>query len=45
MARHTFAFHLKHTSDNIHVIKDALGHSDSHTTEIYLENLDDEVLG
>lgn len=44
IARHTFAFHLKHTSDNIHVIKDALGHSDSRTTEIYLENLDDEVL-
>lgn len=43
-ARHTFAFHLKHTSDNIHVIKDALGHSDTRTTEIYLENLDDEVL-
>lgn len=44
IARHTFAFHLKHTSDNIHVIKDALGHSDTRTTEIYLDNLDDEVL-
>lgn len=44
IARHTFAFHLKGTSDSIHVIKDALGHSDSRTTEIYLQSLDDEVL-
>jgi integrase/recombinase XerD len=44
IARHTLAFHLKKTSDNIHVIKDALGHSESRTTEIYLQALDDEFL-
>lgn len=44
IARHTFAFHLKTTSDNIHVIKDALGHSKSSTTEQYLQSLDDETL-
>lgn len=44
IARHTFAFHLKKKSDNIHVIKDSLGHSKSHTTEIYLQALDDEAL-
>jgi len=44
IARHTFAWHLKQTSDNIHVVKDSLGHSRSHTTEIYLQSLDDEFL-
>jgi site-specific recombinase XerD len=44
IARHTFAWHLKQTSDNIHVVKDSLGHSKSHTTEIYLQSLDDEFL-
>lgn len=44
IARHTFAFHLKKKSDNIHVIKESLGHSKSHTTEIYLQALDDEAL-
>lgn len=44
IARHTFAFHLKKKSDNIHVIKDALGHSKSSTTEQYLQSLDDEFL-
>lgn len=44
IARHTFASHLKDTSDNIHVIKDALGHSDSRTTELYLKSLSDERL-
>lgn len=44
IARHSFAFHLKKTSDNIHVIKDSLGHSRSQTTEIYLQSLDDETL-
>jgi hypothetical protein len=29
---------------NLHVIKDALGHSESRTTEIYLKALDDERL-
>lgn len=42
--RHTLAFHLKKTSDSIHVIKDALGHSRTQTTEIYLQALDDEYL-
>lgn len=44
IARHTFAFHLKNKSDNIHVIKDSLGHSKSSTTEQYLQALDDERL-
>jgi len=43
-ARHTFAYHLKKTTDSIHVIKDALAHSSSQTTEIYLKTLDDTVL-
>jgi integrase len=44
IARHTFAFHLKKKSDNIHIIKDSLGHSRSSTTEQYLQALDDEYL-
>jgi integrase len=44
IARHTFAFHLKKKSENIHVVKDALGHSKSSTTEQYLQSLDDEFL-
>jgi integrase len=44
IARHTFAFHLKKKTDSIHVIKDSLGHSKSHTTEMYLKALDDEAL-
>lgn len=43
-ARHSFAFHLKKVSNNIHVIKDSLGHSRSSTTETYLQSLDDEYL-
>lgn len=44
IARHTFAFHLKQSGSSIHVIKDALGHSKTDTTEIYLKALDDEVI-
>ena len=44
IARHSIAFHLKKTSTSIHVIKDVLGHSDTRTTEIYLQGLDDEYL-
>lgn len=44
IARHSFAFHLKKKTDSIHAIKDSLGHSRSHTTEIYLQSLDDEFL-
>jgi integrase len=44
IARHTFAFHMKKKSDNIHVIKEALGHSKSSTTEQYLQSLDDEFI-
>lgn len=44
MARHTFAFHLKQVSNNIHVIKDSLGHTKSDITERYLKELDDEFL-
>jgi site-specific recombinase XerD len=42
--RHTLAFHLKKKTDSIHTIKDTLGHSNTRTTEIYLEALDDEHL-
>lgn len=44
IARHTFAYHLKKKSDNMHVIQDSLGHSKSSTTEQYLQALDDEHL-
>lgn len=44
IARHTFAYLLKKNTDSIHTIKDALGHSDYRTTEIYLKALDDEIL-
>jgi integrase len=44
IARHTFAYHLKKSSDNMHVIQDSLGHSKSSTTEQYLQALDDEHL-
>lgn len=43
-SRHSLAFHLKQKTDNIHVISDALGHSSSRITEIYLKSLDDEFL-
>jgi integrase/recombinase XerD len=44
ISRHSFAWHLKQTTDNIHVIQDSLAHSRSATTEIYLKALDDEAL-
>lgn len=44
IARHSFAFHLKKTTNSIHVISDSLGHSNSRTTEVYLQALDDEFL-
>jgi integrase len=44
IARHTFATHLQGVSDNIHVIKESLGHSSTRTTEIYLKSLGDEKL-
>jgi integrase len=42
LARHSFAYQLKKVSDNIHVIKEALGHSDYRITETYLKALEDE---
>jgi integrase/recombinase XerD len=44
VARHTFAQHLKESSVSMHAIKEALGHSDSRTTEIYLRSLGDESI-
>jgi integrase/recombinase XerD len=44
IARHSFASHLQDVTDNIHVIKDSLGHSRTNTTEIYLKSLGDERL-
>lgn len=43
-ARHTFAYLLKQKTHSVLVIQDALGHSDSRTTEQYLKALDDEIL-
>lgn len=44
ISRHTFAWHLKQKQTDIHSIKQALGHSDTATTERYLKDLDDEFL-
>jgi site-specific recombinase XerD len=44
IARHSFAYHLKYKTDSIHVIKDSLGHSNTRTTEYYLQSLDDQFL-
>ena len=44
IARHSFAFHLKHTASSIGIIQDAMGHSDARITERYLKALGDEVL-
>lgn len=44
IARHTFASHLMYHTDSIHVIKEALGHSDYRVTEAYLKSLGDEIL-
>jgi len=44
IARHSFAYQMKSVTDNIHVIKDSLGHSKTSTTEVYLESLMDERL-
>jgi len=43
-ARHSFAWHLKYKTGSINVISDALGHSSSKVTEVYLKSLDDEFL-
>lgn len=44
IARHTFASHLMHHTDSIHVIKESLGHSDYRVTETYLKSLGDESI-
>ena len=44
VARHTFATHLRSTTNSIHIIKDALGHSSTQQTEEYLKELQDEIL-
>jgi site-specific recombinase XerD len=43
-ARHSLAYHLKEHKAGAGVIKDVLGHSDTRTTERYLDSLDDRVL-
>jgi integrase/recombinase XerD len=43
-SRHSLAYHLKMTTDNIHIIKETLGHSKTQTTEIYLKELDNSVV-
>lgn len=44
VARHSWASAAKKLNHSIEVIKEGLGHSDIKTTEIYLDNFDDEVL-
>lgn len=44
IARHSFASHLMHHTDSIHVIKESLGHSDYRVTETYLKSLGDESI-
>lgn len=44
ISRHSFAYQLKTKSNNIHVISEALGHSDQRTTMIYLKALDDHAI-
>lgn len=44
IARHTFASQLMTVTDSIHVIKEALAHSDYRTTQIYLKSLDNSFL-
>lgn len=43
-SRHTFAYHMKQRTNNIHAIKDSLGHSTTKQTETYLISLDDEQI-
>ena len=43
-ARHSFASQLMEHTDSIHVIKEALGHSDYRTTQIYLSSLSDKII-
>ena len=42
VARHSFASVLKKSGVNIAIISEALGHSDLATTQIYLDNFDNE---
>lgn len=44
IARHSLAMHLKQKGVDMAAIKDILGHSDTATTERYLQALDDEIL-
>ena len=44
VARHSFASVLKKSGVNIALISEALGHSDIATTQIYLDNFDDEQM-
>ena len=44
VARHSFASVLKKSGVNIAIISEALGHSDLATTQIYLDNFDNEQM-
>ena len=44
VARHSFASVLKKSGVNIAIISEALGHSDLSTTQIYLDNFDNEQM-
>ena len=44
VARHSFASVLKKSGVNIALISEALGHSDLATTQIYLDNFDNDQM-
>lgn len=44
IARHSFASQLMDVTDSIHVIKEALAHSNYRTTELYLKSLDNNFI-
>jgi integrase len=44
VARHSFASVLKKSGVNIAIISEALGHSNLETTQIYLDNFDNEQM-
>jgi integrase/recombinase XerD len=44
ISRHSVAYNLKKEGVNINIIQDALGHSSSDITQVYLKSLDDETI-
>ncbi|HEX5553197.1 MAG TPA: tyrosine-type recombinase/integrase [Chitinophagaceae bacterium] len=44
IARHSFAYLMKKKKVDMHVVKDALGHTNMSTTETYMDDLDDDTI-